>query len=306
MANARESGLQVGLVGLGTMGRGIGRNLIKNGYSPAVADVVSERVAELVSWGAQDLGGVSQLLAASDIVITCLPTPAANQAAYLGPDGFVALAKEGSVLVDCSTSDPMLAREIGAAAAARGVAHVDAPMLRMPKHAWEGTLHLVVGGADEDVARVRPVLEAFSERVIPVGPLGYGHAVKIINNGVNLGMTALICEAFNMGRAFGVDLATLHDAMRTTNAASPKLDQLAPRIISGEHEYSFSVDLALKDVNLFTELANSVRAPSLVGDAARSSYLLASLANYGERNHSELAEYLRELTEDGDAKSGDE
>ncbi len=303
MTDAQANGLQVGLIGLGKMGRGIGRNLIKNGYPPAVADIDVEPVAELVSWGARDPGGVSELLADSDIVITCLPTPAANRTAYLGGDGFVALAKEGSVLVDCSTSDPLLAREIGIAAAARGVAHVDAPMLRTPKHAWEGTLHLVVGGTDEDFARVRPVLEAFSEAVVPVGGLGNGHAIKVINNTVNLGMTALICEAFNIGRAIGVDLTTLHKAMQTSNAASPKLDQMAPRIISGEHELTFSVDLALKDVDLFTQLANSVRAPSLVGDAARTSYLLASLADYGERNHSELSEYLRELTEGGDGQS---
>ncbi|MBH63156.1 MAG: hypothetical protein CL569_12075 [Alphaproteobacteria bacterium] len=116
MTDAQANGLQVGLIGLGKMGRGIGRNLIKNGYPPAVADIDVEPVAELVSWGARDPGGVSELLADSDIVITCLLTPAANRTAYLGVDGFVALAKEGSVLVDCSTSDPLLAREIGIAA----------------------------------------------------------------------------------------------------------------------------------------------------------------------------------------------
>ena len=303
MTDTHDDRLKVGLIGLGAMGRGIGRNLIKNGYPPAVADIDPDRVAELVGWGARDPGGVSQLLAESDVIITCLPTLAVNRAVYLGAEGLVALAREGSVLVDCSTSDPLLTREIGVAASARRIGLVDAPMLRTPAAAWDGTLHLVVGGSETDIGRVRPVLEAFSEEIVAAGELGNGHAIKVLNNGVNLGAQALICEAFNVARTLGIDLTTLHKVMQTSNAASRKLDDLAPRIINDDHSMSFTVDLCLKDTNLFTELANGVRAPSIIGDAVRNTYLLASLRNFGPRNQSELSVFLRELTEDGSGET---
>ena len=237
----------VGLIGLGNMGRGVGRNLIRNGFPPTVVDRDAERVAELVSWGARDAGGVGGMLAVADVVITCLPDPATIRDVYLGANGLAGLAREGTVLVDCSTSDPLLTREIGARARGRGVALIDAPMLRTPSAAWDGTLQLVVGGEASDVERARPVLEAFTEEIIPVGALGNGHATKLINNAVGLGTQALICEAFNVARTLGVDLTTLHKVMQVGNAASRKLDELAPRIINDEHSITFTVDLCLKD-----------------------------------------------------------
>jgi len=296
MTESNPDHLTVGLVGLGSMGRGIGRNLVMNGYPLAVIDTDPDRVAEQVNLGASEAGSLAELAASSNVVITCLPDPATTRKVYLDGDGLVAASRNGTVLVDCSTSDPLLTREIGARAAARGVQMIDAPMLRKPADAWEGTLLLVVGGEEADIEFVRPLLATFSEEIIPVGGLGNGHAVKVVNNGVGLGTQALICEAFNVARSLGVDPATLYRVMQGSNAASRKLDEMVPRIIEDDHSMSFSIDLCLKDTNLFTELANGVQAPSIIGDAVRNTYLLASLQQYGPRNQSELTVFLRDLT----------
>ena len=296
MTESNGEELSVGLIGLGSMGRGIGRNLLKHGYALAVADCDPAPVAELVAWGASDPGDLVTLAASADVVITCLPDPATIRSIYLGDGGLVATARPGTVLVDCSTSDPLLTREIGVTAADRGVRMVDSPMLKKPIDAWEGTLRLVVGGDDSDIECVRPVLAAFSEEIIPVGGLGNGHAVKVMNNGVGIGTQALICEAFNVARALGVDATTLYQVMQGSNAASRKLDEMVPRIIEDNHSMVFSIDLCLKDTNLFTELANGVQVPSIIGDAVRNTYLLASLQQYGSRNQSELAVFLQNMT----------
>lgn len=296
MTESNPDHLTVGLVGLGSMGRGIGRNLVRNGYPLAVIDTDPDRVAEQVDLGASEAGSLAELAASSNVVITCLPDPATTRKVFLDGDGLVGASRDGTVLVDCSTSDPLLTREIAARAAERGVRMIDAPMLRKPADAWEGTLLLVVGGEEADIEFVRPVLATFSEEIIPVGDLGNGHAVKVVNNGVGLGTQALICEAFNVARSLGVDAATLYRVMQGSNAASRKLDEMVPRIIEDDHSMSFSIDLCLKDTNLFTELANGVQAPSFIGDAVRNTYLLASLQQYGSRNQSELAVFLRNLT----------
>jgi 3-hydroxyisobutyrate dehydrogenase-like beta-hydroxyacid dehydrogenase len=295
MSKRTTQGKTVGLIGLGNMGRGLGRNLIDKGFSPAVCDKDAERVAELVSWGATDGGDVAGVARRGGVVITCLPSLAAVRAVYTGAAGLIENAPMDALLVDCSTCDPMLSRELGAQAAARGIAMVDAPLLRQPKHAWEGRLLIVAGGAAEDVARARPVLEAFAEEVVAVGALGNGQAVKVINNSVSLGTHALICEAFTVARCFGIDLDVMYRVMNAGMAAGRKLDDLAPRIIEDNHAMSFAVDLCLKDTTLFTELAGAVRAPALVGDAVRNAYLLASLMGHGADNQSRLATALRTL-----------
>lgn len=270
-----------GLIGAGTMGKGLGRNLIRRGFAVAAVDPDPERMAFIRSLGAAEANGVAGLAASSDVIGACLPSLAAIREAFEGPDGIIANARPGSVVVDFSTSDPRLTRELGAKAAERSIAMIDAPMLRMERHAWEGELVLLVGGEADTVAGCAAVFEAVSERFIHCGPLGSGHTFKLLNNVSGLAMHAAYCESFTLGRKLGVDLDLLLEVIRSGMAGSTILDATSHRVVTGEEGQLFATDTALKDVTLFTRLAEDMGSPAPVAAGARSAYQLTSLMGYG-------------------------
>ncbi|MGE0745841.1 MAG: NAD(P)-dependent oxidoreductase [Rhodospirillales bacterium] len=275
---------RVGLVGAGIMGKGLGRNVLRRGFELAVYDTDAASVARLVDLGATAANGIPGVAAASDIVLTCLPSLAAIEDVYGGPDGLIASAAAGAILVDTSTSDPRLTQALGGRAAARDVAIVDAPMLRMEPQAWDGTLVLLVGGEDTAVERCRPVFEAVSEQWVHCGPLGAGHTFKLLNNMVGLSAHAAYCESFTLAKKLGLDLDRLYKVLSSGMSQSRIMDVMAPRILAGDHGPMFATEVALKDISLFTRLAEAEKSPALVGDAARQVYQLATAMGFGGEN----------------------
>jgi 3-hydroxyisobutyrate dehydrogenase-like beta-hydroxyacid dehydrogenase len=190
----------VGLIGVGTMGRGLARNITRAGYELGVFDRQQSAVDEAVSFGARACAAPSEMLERADFVLTCLPTVESIRDVYLGSGGLIAAAPKKVPFVDCSTSDPDLTREIGRRAATIGCALIDAPMLRNAQAAWEGRLHFLVGGAADDIARARPVLEKLCERIVETGLLGSAHVVKLLNNAVTIVNSTIIAESFSLAR----------------------------------------------------------------------------------------------------------
>jgi 3-hydroxyisobutyrate dehydrogenase-like beta-hydroxyacid dehydrogenase len=275
---------RIGLIGAGIMGKGLGRNVLRRGFALSVHDSDPVAVDRLVGLGATSANGIPGVAAASDIVLTCLPSLAAIEDVYAGKDGLIETAAPGTVLVDASTSDPRLTQSLGARAAARGVHVVDAPMLRMEPQAWEGTLVLLVGGETGAVERCRGVFEAVSEQWVHCGPLGAGHTFKLLNNMVGLCAHVAYCESFTLAKKLGLDLDRLYKVLSSGMSQSRIMDVMAPRILAGNHGPMFATEVALKDISLFTRLAEAEKSPALVGDAARQVYQLASAMGYGGEN----------------------
>jgi len=284
--------LRVGLIGLGIMGRGLAKNILEAGFTLTAYDQKPELIAVQVESGAVAAASIADLVKQSDVIITCLPSLAAIRDVYLGPEGVAETGLPEMIAVDCSTSTPDLTREIGAALAVRGIDFLDAPMLKTPQAAWDGTLQLPVGGEIEVLDRVRPVLEAISERIIPAGRLGAGQTVKLINNAITIGNLAVVCEAFAVARKLDVDLQSLFEAANVTMASSNQLRNIGPRLIEDDHTLSFATNVALKDISAFSDMALKVGALIPMAESARDLLRMTSNAGFGEENNSRVATLL--------------
>ena len=270
-----------GLVGAGIMGKGLVRNLIANGFEVSVVDKDAEALDRARAMGAAPANGLEGLCATASQVGTCLESVEAVREVYLGTGGLIDSAREGSVLIDFSTSDPSLTQELVSAGEVRGVHVIDAPMLRMEQHAWEGKLVLLVGGEEALVARCAPIFEAVSERFVHCGPAGAGHTFKLLNNINGLCIHAAYAETFALAEKLGVDRTRLLDVLTSGMSGSTILDAVSKRMITGEDGPVFATDVAMKDVSLFAKLAADTKSPSLMADAARELYRLTSLAGHG-------------------------
>lgn len=271
-----------GLVGVGTMGRGLTRNMTSAGIEVSAFDIDSERLSAAREVGARPVNGIGGVCAASDIVGICLPSVAAIRDVFEGSDGLLAEAREGQIIVDFSTSDPNLTREMSARAAETGVTVVDAPMLRSEDAAWAGTLVLLVGGPEEAVEACRPAFAAVSENFIHCGGVGTGHTFKLLNNVNGISMHAAYSETFVLAKKLGLNTDKLLQVLRSGLSGSTILEAMTHRILDDNHEHQFAIDVALKDVTLFCRLAADSGTTSVMGDATRHLMQLTSLAGYGD------------------------
>jgi 3-hydroxyisobutyrate dehydrogenase-like beta-hydroxyacid dehydrogenase len=209
MAQAME---KIGFVGIGLMGHGMAKNIVDKGYPLAVyARKDSDALSDLQTRGATRADTLADLARASDIVFLCLtdsPTVAAVIAG-LKPG----LAK-GAVVVDCSTSDPVVTAQLAADLATMGVHFADAPLGRTPKEAWAGTLDAMVGADQAVFDRIAPVIATWAGKTVHIGGVGDGHKMKLLNNFLSLGYAALYSEALALGRKTGISVETFDAVIR--------------------------------------------------------------------------------------------
>ncbi|AGW42098.1 6-phosphogluconate dehydrogenase [Leifsonia xyli subsp. cynodontis DSM 46306] len=277
----------VGFIGLGSMGSGMTRNLQRAGFPLVVTDLRPESAAEFVAGGAQWEETAAATAAASDLVITMLPTPQHVAAAVQGPDGVLAGIRDHGTWIDMSTSVPEVADAVRAATAGRGLRILDAPVSGMSTGAANGTLQIFIGGDSEDVARLRPVFEAMGdpERILHVGGHGAGYAVKLMINQLWFSHLVATAEVLTVGVRAGVDLGVLRDALVASPANSNFLQNDVLSILAdGDYDEGFALALALacKDLGLSADLARSAGVPvelsSLVDQIFRRGR-----AQYGDR-----------------------
>ena len=186
----------IGIVGVGMMGHGIARNVLKAGWPLGyLAHPGNQPTADLDEAGARRFDKVADLVAASDVVILVVTGSAQIEELILREDSLVDALQPGTIVVDCSTGIPAVTMRAAGRVAAGGGRFVDAAMTRTPKEAEEGRLNLLIGGEDATVAELTPLFEAFSENRFHAGPVGSGQMLKLIHNFVSLGTVTLISEA---------------------------------------------------------------------------------------------------------------
>ncbi len=251
---------RIGYVGLGAMGGGMARNLLRKGCDLTVFDMRSNVVDDFVSLGARAAGSAADLAAQVEIVFTSLPGAAEVREVYLGEDGIVAALSQGSLAVDMSTIPPAVSQEVAAAARQAGSSFLDAPVARTKQAAADGTLAIMVGGSDEDFERARPVLELMGTSISHVGPVGSGEIAKLVNNAVLMANILAVSEGLMLGRLLGVDTATLARVLTEGSADSFALrnhviGSVLPNVFG---EGRFPLLYAIKDIDYFTRAAQSV------------------------------------------------
>ena len=239
-----------GFIGLGLMGHGMAKNLVDKGYALSIyARKTSEVTADLQQRGATLRASATEVAQNASVVFLCVTGSKDVEAIVRGPQGLKAGLKPGSVVVDCSTSDPVSTNALQTELQAIGVHLVDAPLSRTPKEAWAGTLDTMVG-ADPDVfARVLPLLQTFAGRIVHLGGPGTGHRMKLINNFVSLGYAALYAEALTVAQAVGITPQMFDSVIRGGRMDNQFYQTFMEYTLRGDKEaHKFTLANAFKDL----------------------------------------------------------
>jgi 3-hydroxyisobutyrate dehydrogenase len=279
----------IGFIGLGHMGLPMARNLLKGGHAVQGFDVSTAAVAAFAESGGLGAVGVAKAVASADAVVTMLPEGRHVRAVYLDQGGVFQSAAPGALLVDCSTIDVESARTVGAAAAARGFAMVDAPVSGGVAGAEAATLTFMVGGTGEAFARAEPILAAMGKAVVHAGAAGSGQAAKICNN-MMLGIQMIsVCEAMALARKLGLAPEKLFEVSRQSSGQCWSLTSYCPvpGPVPGSpanrgYQPGFTVAMMLKDLKLAQGAAQTVAATTPLGAEAYQLYnLFANSGNEG-------------------------
>ena len=258
--------MTIGFIGIGTIGAPMARNIQKAGFPLIVCDSNASAMDAFVRGGVRAMRRPSEVAAASDIVITMLPDSPDVETVATGPDGIASAIRPGKIYMDMSTIDPGTTRRIAAAIQAAGARMVDAPVARAVEDAEKGTLAIMVGGELADVAEVRPVLDVMGNYIVHAGPLGNGHALKLVNNYVSAGILALHAEALAFGMKAGLSLEKIVELVGSTGASSAHLLKIQPvKSFVGDFRRGFMTRLAAKDVRLALAMAKDAGVGTPVG-----------------------------------------
>jgi 4-hydroxybutyrate dehydrogenase/sulfolactaldehyde 3-reductase len=284
---------KVGFIGLGRMGRGMASNLCRKGFDIVVYDISPEPMLALERLGARLANGVAGVAQAADVIITMLPASPEVELTVLGPDGILANGRPGQVVMDMSTVEPRTTDLIAKAAAERGLSLVDAPVGRLAVHADRGESLFMVGASDADFQRVLPMLRAMGTRIHHCGAVGTGIRTKLVNNYLAIISCQLNAEALALSQRFGLDLTKTLEVCYGTTAMNGQLRVNWPnKVLKGDIEPGFTVDLAHKDLSIIIAAANADKVPLPVAAAAREMFSLARAGPYGQADFSAMVDAL--------------
>lgn len=270
---------KIGFVGIGLMGQGMAKNIVEKGYPlTVIAHRNRAPVEDLVSRGAVEAKSMEDLARSSTIIFLCLtgsPEVAAAVAALkpgLAP---------GSVIVDCSTSDPTVTERLAAELAEIGVPFSDAPLSRTPKEAWAGTLDCMVGAEPDVFARIQPVIATWAAKIVHIGGVGDGHRMKLLNNFVSLGYAALYSEALALSRKVGIPVAEFDKVIRGGRMDCGFYQTFMGYALEGNREaHKFSLSNAYKDMRYVESMANAATVTTTMASAVKNSFA-GAMANGG-------------------------
>ena len=284
---------RIGFIGLGRMGRPMASNLCKKGFELVVHDVNPEPVRVLEGLGARAANGAAGVAQASDVVITMLPSSVEVEATVLGADGMLANSRAGQLVMDMSTVEPQTTDRLAAAAAARGVAVVDAPVGRLAQHADRGESLFMVGASDADFKRVLPLLQAMGTTIHHCGKVGSGIRTKLVNNYLAIVSCQLNAEALALSQRFDLDLAKTLEVLYGTTATNGQLRINWPnKVLAGDTTPGFTIDLAHKDLSIILAAAQSAKVPLPVAAAAREMFTAARARGFGLSDFSAIVDAL--------------
>lgn len=277
---ANENAERIGFIGVGLMGHGMAKNIVEKGYALTVMGRRNRApVEDLLTRGATEARTPKQVGERSTIVFLCVTGSPDVEALVRGPDGLASGLKPGSVLVDCSTSDPTSTAVLHAELDAVGVSLVDAPLSRTPKEAWEGTLDTMVGATDAVFARLKPVLETWAGRVVHIGGPGDGHRMKLINNFLSLGYAALYAEALTVARKVGITPQRFDSVIRGGRMDCGFYQTFMKWTLDGDRDaHKFTLGNAFKDVRYLESMADAAQVANPMGNAVKNALAMAVAA----------------------------
>ncbi|CAM4044269.1 4-hydroxybutyrate dehydrogenase/sulfolactaldehyde 3-reductase [Bordetella muralis] len=287
---------RIGFIGLGRMGKSMALNLRKAGFDLVVFDINKTAVTELADAGAAAGADVESLARQCSIIITMLPSSKEVEQIMLGEGGVLACAGAGTVVMDMSTIDPLATDKLHALAAAAGLSWVDAPVGRLAEHADRGESLIMVGASEDDFRRVKPLLDAMGTTIYHCGPVGTGGRTKLVNNYLAVSLCQINGEALALSQRFGLDITKTLQVLYGTSATNGQLRMNFPhKVLVGQNEPGFTIDLAHKDMSLVVNAAHASKVPMPVAAAVHESFSLARAADFGGQDFSCIADAICQL-----------
>jgi 3-hydroxyisobutyrate dehydrogenase len=250
--------MQVGFVGLGAVGGKLAGTLLRNGVDLRVHDLDPAAVAGFVARGATDGGDPAAMMAACDVVVTCLPSPAACAAVA---DAMLPVMGPGKIWMEMSTTDAAEVVRLGALVAARGAALAECPVSGGVHRAATGNISIYMGGDRATFDRVLPLLKILGRRILHTGPLGTASTLKVMTNYLATANLLTLCEALVTMKSAGMDMATTYEAIRISSGTSFVHETESQMILNGCRNINFTMDLVKKDIGLFQKLADDGGVP---------------------------------------------
>lgn len=267
--------MKIGFVGVGRMGGPMARNLARAGHELIVFDVNDAALASAGGIGMQPAASAAEIAAGTEAVFVSVPGPEHDERVMLGPDGVLAGAQPGLLVIDTTTITVPLSRRLHELAAAAGIDYLEAPVSGAPHGAEAGTLTVMAGGDEAVFARARPLLECIGENIRLIGGRGCGTSIKLINQAVYVSYMAAFAEGLALGEEAGIDLDTLLDVLGSSAAGHPMMAQKYDEI-RGLRDTGFAIERALLFMRLADEAFAESRYSTPVIDAAYESLRHAS------------------------------
>ena len=288
--------MKIGFIGLGNVGGKLSGSLIRNGLDVVVRDLDKTLVAAAVARGASSAASAREMMEACDVVITCLPHPTISAAVVEGKDGLLEACRPGKVWLEMSTTDEAEIKRLGAKVMATGAAAVDCPVSGGCHRADTGNISIFAGCDRATFEHVLPLLTTMGRRVLHTGDLGTASMLKVMTNYLATANLLSVCEALVVSKAAGMDLATTYEAIKISSGTSFAHETESQVILNGSRCVDFTMDLVLKDIGLFQEIADRNGVPLELSPKLIEIFKDGQ-DRYGERAQSDrIIERLEEAT----------
>lgn len=288
--------MKVGFIGLGNVGHKLAGSLLRNGVDVMVHDLDDAKVAEFATKGAKVGESPAQMVRDCDAVITCLPHPSISAKVVEGPGGLLEAMGPGKIWMEMSTTDEAEVKRLGAMVIAAGGAAVDCPVSGGCHRADTGNISIFAGCDRETFERILPLLTTMGRRVLHTGPIGSASVLKVITNYLATANLISCAEALTVAKAADMDLGVAYEAIRISSGTSFVHETESQVILNGSRDISFTMDLVLKDIGLFQEVADRANVP-LEMNPLMIQIFKDGIARYGERELSpNIIKRLEEAT----------
>jgi len=286
---------EIGFLGLGIMGRGMVRNLLQARHQVSAWNRTKRALPADLS-GAKLCATIAEAVAGKTLVIVSLTGPDAQRAVLEGPERLFAVAASGAVIIDTTTTDPLLAADLAAEAAKRGLRYLDAPVFGSRNEAWEGRLDFICGGERATFDAVKPVLETMAATVHYLGASGKGAAAKLVGNLLVAAQMVSLGEALSIARKAGLEPDALMGYLDVTDFSSGLIRGVGRASLEGDFEPNFYLRHILKDARLIGAFARSLGVAVPASGLAAELYQGALNKGYGDLNASALHKLQFELS----------
>ena len=253
--------MKIGFIGLGNVGGKLSGSLLRNGFDLTVRDLDENIAAPFLEKGAKWADSPKEMAQNCDIIITCLPSPAASAAVMEADDGIIAGLGEGKIWLEMSTTDEAEVKRMAPKVQATGASLMDSPVSGGCHRAATGNIAIFAGGERETFERVLPVLTAMGRQVLHTGPLGSASILKVVTNYLASVHLVAVGEALTTAAKAGMDLATTYEAIRISSGNSFVHETESQVILNGSYNINFTMDLVLKDMSLFESVAERAGVP---------------------------------------------